>query len=129
MTPTERERINEQISGWFEPKPDIMVRSVELHEAADQGLCISRGWSWLSAKEFWRAHEKDWIPSLDFFTDESANARLLDHLIEAKHHIAFIGQMKGGVLMWIDSAHRFLGERKEIIVLAFCKFAGIEVKG
>jgi len=128
---TERERINEAISSWFEPKPDIILTADRL-----------RARWYGSPKGEWTLHRFNnaspdliesfyWTPK-DYYTDEAANARLLEAMPSPVLALETLHAPQWGC--WPNGLHltpeRMRGsdpDRKTAIVLAFLKFARIEV--
>lgn len=119
----ERERINEAISSWFEPKPPF-----SLSQDGEWGKVSSGGGLWTLPAQADR--KAQWRP-LDYFTDESANARLLDAMPLPTLY-RFMGNKNWVINPTGHAGHQHIdvehADRKTAIVLAFCKFAGIEVE-
>jgi len=103
---TERQRVNEAIAKYLEPK------SLEPFEYYDiEGTLVKT------------------VICPDYFTDEAANARLVDH---AKISIEWADGHTTWGAYFSHPVHVKLGmfrheDRKTAVVLAFLKFAGIEV--
>jgi hypothetical protein len=114
----DKQKINEAISSWFEPTPDRLI--------TETGMSVKGAW-WFG----YRAKEDEpGIHSLDYFTDEAANARLLEAMPKP--------MLQKGLDEWFCYAHKNGSvragdiprgkhqDRKTAVVLAFCKFAGIK---
>lgn len=111
--------LNERISAWFEPKPTepSLVQGME------------------SPKRAWICLDGEWQARL-WFTDEAANARLLEAM--ATHEDGIKLEMWLGsdeiLNVWIQDRslstpklYVKASDRKTAIVLAFCKWANIEI--
>lgn len=123
MTPQESRRqvkdLNEKISAWFEPKPTDNPGH----------LYAKRG-------EYWDFHKDvGWTSRFDYFTDEAANARLLEAMPEPELWLeSSPGEPKrwGCVANISGPPEQFYAEdesRKTAVVMAFCKWVGIETEG
>lgn len=99
---------NELINSYFEPKPTD----------SPEHLYAKRG-------EYWDWHkDTGWTSRFDYFTDEAANARLLEAM-----PYPTLEQFLAETPLWSckavgleESQH---ADRKTAVVMAFCKFAGI----
>jgi hypothetical protein len=141
MSEPGRQRVNEAVSAWFEPI--IGLEAIPHENSNCPPTCnadhdtfpdISPKGMWLlRTRPFWH-----WAPSCDYFTDEAANARLLEAMPDALlHHTGAFSSTYAVLNSW-GCKHTHDGDpstifwdkdRKTAIVLAFCKFAGIEVAG
>lgn len=120
MSPLDQQRICEEISAWFEPMPP------SIYPDSISGIP--------SAKGFWKCQGSEGWSPLNYFTDEAANARLLEAM-PYPTLTKFSGK-KGAIStstpFW--SCYAMTQEpaehedRKTAIVLAFCKFAGIDAE-
>lgn len=110
--------LNERISAWFEPKPKR-----EPYSFNDE----STHKVWVPVLKKWHSfqHELKWV-AIRWDTDEAANARLLDVMPE----VDLTRDGQGWRCDPYDNTElgtsTYDPDRKTAIVLAFCKFAGIE---
>lgn len=112
---TDRAVLHERISSWFEPKPTRPEpKSLELMR---DGLVFSPRGFW---KHFFGKTE--WLSVHDYHDDESANAMLLDKMLEARGWEWTVRLLRGQLL----TANPFGKSRRIAVVHAFCKFARIE---
>lgn len=113
--------INEAISAYFEPRPN---------EPPPHGQHIS-------PKSYWWFRNGEWhheSVNNDYFRSEEANARLLEAMHEVNLSREGAGEVDGTGWRCDPYDDTKIGtsvyapDRKTAIVLAFCKFAGIEVQ-
>ena len=118
----ERQRINEAIAESIEPKPTNTPCSIFAR--------ISEGGFWV-----WSEEQKRPVSTYDFFTDETANALLLEALKSCASVVIEWSRELGEWTceVWpteTTEGHRH-SEAREMttaVVLAYCKWKGIEVK-
>lgn len=108
-----QQQINEAISAWFEPKPT--------KNAYGNYVARSPKGAWIHYSQY----GDNWQP-LNYFTDEAANARLLEAMPQPL--LERVGGPRWRCEYHSDddclARHQ---DRKTAVVLAFCKFAGIDI--
>ncbi len=120
--------INEAISTYFEPRPAIVSqpKSMSRPPRSPNGAWHI-GWKYLTNDMM-----TNFVTPLEWDTDEAANARLLDTMIEAGCRVQ---ADKAGWSIWDREFNTLISwtqldpnsnNRKIAIRLAFCKFAKID---
>lgn len=70
-------------------------------------------WLWVSGK----------VVPMPWLSDDGANCRLLDLMLDAGVHLTFIRQAAGGVCLWMNYAEHYIESRRKIVALAFLAWA------
>jgi hypothetical protein len=135
MSEPNRQRVNEAVSAWFEPKPLIInVPDTDSKPPRSIKGFWHIGWKYVSTHRV-----VNFVTPLDYFTDEAANARLRDRLLvetDTPNMLALRGEDQWMTIQRdiyhfahrrFDDGASVSGLIREAWVRQFCKTFGIEV--
>lgn len=128
MSEIDEKLVNERISSYFEPPPAIVNQiDTEPRPVRSKNGAWHIGWSFVSIHRM-----MNFVTPLDYFLSEDANSRLLEAMAVLQKHGESVRlyEERG----WWHVSLRYLAptidkDRKTAIVLAFCKFANINIEG